>query len=254
MSYATAAEAGQVAGVNAATVVRTAQLLGFSGWPPLRSEIRSRFLSGLSASEVLAEHGSEEDGPARATLRRDLHNLQDLSLTLDEEQIARVARTVFDAHVTAVLGSGSFAGPGLQLSHLAQTLGHDVRLQRVEGTALFNAVSLLTEGDCLIAFLLWRTPWQILNAMQVAAASGVRIVVVSDQAREDLVELADELVVVPSEGASMFPSLVACTTVAQAIIAALVAVEPAAAASASDRAERLWSSHGLFPEPHERLQ
>ncbi len=253
MSFASTAEAAALAEVNAATVVRAAQLLGYTGWPALRSEIRSRYLSGLSASEVLTEHTSSSDGPAWATLRRDLHNLQDLSLTLDENQIARVARTIFDARVTLVLGSGSFAAPGLQLSHLAQTIGHDVRLHRAGGTTLFNAVSLLREGDCLVVFHLWRSPWQIINAMQ-AAAPGVRIVLVSDQAREDLVALADELVPVPSEGASMFPSLVASTTIVQATIAALVAIDRSAAMAASDRAERLWTRYGVFPEQDAGLQ
>lgn len=253
MSFASTAEVAAAAEVNAATVVRAAQLLGFSGWPTLRSEIRSRYLSSLSASEVLSEHGTGDDGPARATLRRGMHNLQDLSLVLDEAQIDRVAETIAGARVTLVLGSGSFAGPGLQLSHLAQTVGHDVRLHRTGGTSLFNAVSLLREGDCLVAFLLWRTPWQILNAMQ-GAPPGVRIVMVSDQTRDELIELADEFVHVPSEGSSMFPSLVAPTVVVEATLAALVARDRDAAAAASDRAERLWSRYGLFPDPGEVLQ
>lgn len=247
MSFASTAEAALVAEVNAATVVRAAQLLGFSGWPALRSEIRSRYLSSLSASEVLSEHGTDDDGAARATLRRGSRTLQDLSLVLDEAQIGRVAGTLAGARVTLVLGSGSFAAPGLQLAHLAQTIGHDVRLHRTGGTSLFNAVSLLAEGDCMVAFLLWRTPQQILDAMQ-ATPPGARIVLVSDQTQDELIELADEFVQVPSEGSSMFPSLVAPTLVVEAVVAALVARDPAAAAAASDRAERLWSRYGLFPD------
>lgn len=253
MSFASTAEAAQLAGVNAATVVRAAQLLGFSGWPPLRSEMRSRYLSGLSASEVLAEHDAGRDGPAWATLRRDVRNLQELALTLDEEQIARVAQTLAAARVTLVLGSGSFAAPGLMLAHLAQTIGHDVRLHRAGGTSLFNAISLLGEGDALVVFHLWRTPTQILNAM-AAAPPGVRVILVGDQARSDLVELSDELVLIPSEGSSMFPSLVAAVTVAQATIAALVAIDGPAAAAASDRAEQLWTRYGVFPDTNELLQ
>ncbi|WP_461143393.1 MurR/RpiR family transcriptional regulator [Salinifilum aidingensis] len=255
MSYASTSSAAAAAAVNVATVVRTAQQLGFSGWPALRAEIRSRYLSGLSASEVLSEHHEESDrGPAWSTLRRDLHNLHDLARLLDEPQVRRVARTIRAAGTTLVLGAGSFAAPGLQLSHLAQTIGHDVRLHRVGGTALFNAVSLLGPEDCLVVFQLWRTPHEILRAVHVASAAGVSIVLVSDQVREDVRGLADELVVMPSEGASMFPSLVAATTVVQAILAALVACDPAAAAAWSDGIEQLWSRYGLFPDQQERLQ
>lgn len=249
MSFASAAEAASLSGVNAATVVRAAQLLGFSGWPALRSEMRSRYLSRLSASQVLSEHPTDGAGPAVSTLRRDAQNLQDLSLLLDEEQVRRVAGLIAAARTTLVLGSGSFAGPGLQLAHLAQTIGHDVRLQRVGGTALVNAVSLLSPGDCLVVLHLWRSPWEILTAMRIAAGAGVHVVVISDQARADLQEVAHELLPVPSEGASMFPSLVAATCVVQAVVASLVALDPAAAAAASDRTERRWAEMGLFPDP-----
>lgn len=255
MSYASTSATAAEAEVNVATVVRTAQQLGFSGWPALRAEIRSRYLSGLSASEVLGEHSEHTgQGPAWSTLRRDMDNLHDLTRLLDEAQVQRVARLIHAAGTTLVLGSGSFAAPGLQLAHLAQTIGHDVRLHRVGGTALFNAVSLLGPRDCLVVFQLWRTPHEILQAIELAAAAGASIVLVSDQVREDLRELADELVAMPSEGASMFPSLVAATTIVQAIVAALVACDPAAAAAWSDKVEQLWSRYGLFPDPQERLQ
>lgn len=255
MSYASTSSAADAAEVNVATVVRTAQQLGFSGWPALRAEIRSRYLSGLSASEVLSEHSEYTgQGPAWSTLRRDLENMQDLARLLDEAQVQRVARTIHAARVTLVLGSGSFAAPGLQLAHLAQTIGHDVRLQQVGGTALFNAVSLLRPQDCLVVFQLWRTPHEILHAIELAAAAGVSVVLVSDQLPENVRDLADELVTMPSEGASMFPSLVAATTIVQAIVAALVACDPAAAAARSDDVERVWSRYGLFPDAGDRLQ
>lgn len=250
MSYASTAEAASLSEVNVASVVRAAQQLGFSGWPALRAELRSRYLARLSASEVLSEHAEPVgQGPARATLHRELNNLQDLALLLDEEQIGRIGRIVHDARVCLVIGSGSFAAPGLQLAHLMQTIGHDVRLHQQGGTALLNAVGLLGPADCLIVFQLWRTPYEILNAIRVAAEAGVRVVLISDRSSGEFAGLADELVAMPSEGASMFPSLVGAITVGQAILAAVVAVDPAAAAAASDRSEQSWMEHRLFPDP-----
>ncbi|WP_043500849.1 hypothetical protein [Georgenia sp. SUBG003] len=253
MSFASTAEAAALAGVNAATVVRAAQLLGFGGWPQLRAEVRSRFLSGLSASAVLAEHAPTDEGPVGSSLRRDIQNLHDLALLIDDAQIERVARLMFDARVTVVLGSGSYAGPGIQLSHLAQLIGHDVRLHQVAGTGLYNAVNLLGPQDCLVAFHLWRSPWEVINAVRTAAAAGVRVVLVSDQT-DEVSALADEVLLVPSEGASMFPSLTATTTVVQAVFAAMVAVDPAGAAAATDRVEEIWRRYSLFPERSSKPQ
>jgi DNA-binding MurR/RpiR family transcriptional regulator len=247
MSYASTADAAKMAGVNAATVVRAAQLLGFSGWPALRAEARSRYLSGLSASQVLNEHALLADTPAWAALRGDVRNLQELAQVLDPAQLERVARLIHDAHSTLVLGSGSFAAPGLQLAHIAQTVGYDVRLHREGGTALLNAASLLREGDCLVIFRLWRSPTELLNAAQVAVERGARIVVISDQSSAKVLKVADELVLVPSEGVSMFPSLTASMTVVHAILASLVALDEERARRSSDHVEALWVEFGLFP-------
>lgn len=245
LSFASTSAAAGLAGVNVATVVRAAQFLDFSGWPALRAEVRSRYLSGLSAAEVLTEHVTAEERPVWGTIRRDLLNLQELAQIIDEQQLLRTARLVASARTTVVLGSGSFAAPGLQLSHLAQTIGHDVRLQQVGGTALFNTVNLLGPQDCLVVFQLWRTPKDILHAIEVATHNGCRTVLIGDQTPQ---HPADEVILMPSEGASMFPSLVGAITIVEALIAGIVTVDGENAARASDATERLWARYGLFPE------
>jgi len=247
MAYASTAEAADRSGVNVATVVRAAQLLGFSGWPTLRAEARSRYLAGLSASEVLSEHATNADSPVWAAVRGDLRNLQELAQVLDAGQVGRVAQLIHDARTTLVLGSGSFAAPGLQLAHIAQTVGYDVRLHREGGTALLNAASLLQPGDCLVVFRLWRSPREVMDAARVAAERGARVVVVADQSPAEVLAIADELVLVPSEGVSMFPSLTAPVTVVHAVLASLVSLDEERARAASDRAEELWTTFGLFP-------
>jgi transposase len=53
-SYASAREVAERAGVNVSTVVRTAQQLGFDGWPQLREELRARYLASVSSGELSA--------------------------------------------------------------------------------------------------------------------------------------------------------------------------------------------------------
>ncbi len=247
MSYASTSVAAGLADVNVATVVRAAQVLGYPGWPALRAEARGRYLAGLSTSQVLDEHAGSSERPTWAALGRDVRNLRELAQVLDPDQVARIARIVADTRVTLVLGSGTFAAPGLQLAHLAQTLGHDVRLQRVGGTALLNAASLLTEQDGVVVFHLWRSPQEVLRAVLVAAERGARVVAVSDQSTAELVEAAEELVLVPSEGASVFPSVTASTAVVHAVLAELVALDEDAARAAAQAAIDLWTRSGIFP-------
>lgn len=253
LSYASTAHAAQVAGVNVASVVRAGQLLGYDGWPGLRADVRSRYLAGLSAAQVLDEHGDAAASPSGAAVQRDLRNLQDLAAVLDDEQIRRVAGLVQRAGTTLVLGSGSFAAPGLQLAHIAATVGYDARLHRDGGTSLLNAASLLRPGDCLVLFRLWRSPREMMSAARVAADGGASVVVVSDRGTQEIRDVADEVVLVPSEGASMFPSLTAAVSVVHAVLAELIHLDEEHATAASDRAEALWGELGLFPTSHDEV-
>jgi DNA-binding MurR/RpiR family transcriptional regulator len=60
-SYASAREVAERAGVNVPTVVRTAQQLGFDGWPQLREELRARYLASVSSGEAVREPGRRRE-------------------------------------------------------------------------------------------------------------------------------------------------------------------------------------------------
>lgn len=247
-SYASTAAVAQVAEVNVGTVVRTAQLLGFSGWPALRLELRSRFLASLSANEVLTEHLARSETTAREAVRRDVANLQQLDRSFDASRVAAIARLLREARRTVVLGSGSFAAPGLQLAHLAQTMGYDVRLHREGGTALLNTVALLGPDDVLVIFSLWRSPSELVSAARVAHEQRCRIVCVSDREAAELMDVATQSLVVPSEGVSFFPSLAPAMTVVHAVLAEMVNQDEERARAAAGRAESLWDRYGLFTD------
>ncbi len=251
-SYASAAQIADLSGVNVSTVVRTAQLLGFSGWPALRRELRSRYLASLSATEVLNEHEPRTTHLAGEAARADIGNLQELQRSLDRDQMVAVARLLTGSRRTLVLGSGSFAAPGLQLSHLGQTMGYDIRLHREGGTALLNAVTMLGPQDCLVLYRLWRSPSELMDAVRVARQQDCRVVCVTDRLGQELSELSTELVVVPSEGVSFFPSLAAAMTLTHAVLAEMVGQDEEFARRSSDRAEALWDAHGLFDTPGPR--
>jgi DNA-binding MurR/RpiR family transcriptional regulator len=245
-SFASTAELAEHAGVNVATVVRAAQQLGFSGWPALRLEVRNRYLASLSAGQLLTEHEAVT-APAADAVRCDIGNLESLARTLDAGQVGRIAGLIARARRTLVLGSGTFAAPGLQLAHLSQTMGHDVRLQRQGGTVLVNELRQLARGDCFVVFNMWWLPRQIFDAARVASGRGAHVVVVTD--RRGFEEVATEVVLVPSEGVSLFPSLTAAMAVTHGVLAELARTDEQATRRAVAEAESLWRDFDLFDPP-----
>ncbi|MEU3308058.1 MurR/RpiR family transcriptional regulator [Nocardiopsis sp. NPDC055551] len=245
-SYATAAEVAERAEVNVATVVRAGQQLGYSGWPALRVELRSRYLASLSAGEVLAEHAGSDADPVRAAVRSDRENLRLLERTLEPDRVRAVAAALHRARRSLVLGSGTFAAPGVQLSHAAQIMGYDVRLHDSGGTSLVNALARMDERDLLVVCDLWMLPVALGRAARMAADESVPVALITDRRDSPLVAVADHVVVVPSEGVGMFPSLTAAMVIVHAILADLARVGGETALAAVRRTERLWEQAELF--------
>jgi len=247
-AYASTADLAARASVNVATVVRAAQALGFNGWPHLRLEVRNRFLATLTANEVLEQHSGTVTNPVVDALRRDIANLEFTARSVDVEAIRGVAAAVSGASKTVVVGSGSFAAPGIQLAHIASFMGLDVRLERHGGTQLANAVAHLGSPDCLVVFNFWWQPREVASVVRLAHAHDVTICLVTDRLSSHIAELATHVVVVASEGVSSFPSLTPAMAVVHAILAEIAHHGGSSLSAAVARTESAWAGMGLFDE------
>ncbi|TCP54299.1 RpiR family transcriptional regulator [Tamaricihabitans halophyticus] len=245
-SYASTADLAERAAVNVATVVRTARQLGFSGWPQLRLELRNRYLASLSAPQVLAEHGDNPSNPAAEAIQRDMESLALLARTVDMEAIRAIAGAITAASRTVVIGSGTFAAPGVQLAHASTSMGMDVLLERHFGTQLANTVTRLTKQDCLLAVNLWWLPKEVLEASRIAREQGVTTCAITDLGSSPLAEVSDHVIIVPSEGVSSFPSLTPAMAVVHGILAELTVLAGPECQRAMERTEAAWARMRLF--------
>ena len=245
-SYASTAELAERSEVNVATVVRLAQQLGFSGWPTPAGGAALALPGVAERGEVLAEHAGSDADPVSAALAADRANLRLLESTLDHGQVRAIASALHTAGRTLVLGSGTFAAPGVQLSHAAGIMGYDVRLGELGGTAVLNTLARMGGGDLLVVCDLWMLPVALRRAVEVAVQRSVQIAVVTDRRESPLVGPADRVVVVPSEGAGMFPSLTAAMAVIHAVLAELARIGGPQSLDSVREAERLWREADLF--------
>ncbi|MFD3494056.1 MurR/RpiR family transcriptional regulator [Streptomyces sp. NPDC058690] len=251
-SFASTAELASLAAVNIATVTRTAQALGFAGWPALQQELRARYLSALSAPDVAAEHHAS-DGAGEASLRRDLDSLALLTRRLDAGAIRRVAESVAGARHTVVVADGSYAAPGIAFAHNARLAGYNVTSVAGGDAQLANIISTMTSQDTLIAISFWRLYASTVLAAGEAHRRGAKVYALTDAASPALAEAADEVLLVPAEGVSFFPSLTVGTALVQAIVAELAIVDAERTRHSIEAAETQWDRFGLLhrrPRPH----
>ncbi len=254
-SYASAAELAELAGANIATVTRTAQALGFAGWPALQQELRARYLAALSAPQVAAEHTVADAAhtPAGAALRRDLDNVALTARRLDIEAVGDLAHAIAAARRTVIVANGSYSTVGIALGHNAQLAGYDIRLATDYGGAHpANLVAAMTDQDVLVAISFWRLNETAVVAAQEADARGARVFVITDAASPALAGAAERVLLLPTEGVSFFPSMTAALALAQAVVAELAAIDPARTKASIESAENQWLRFGLLHrQPHE---
>ncbi|MEB3367342.1 MurR/RpiR family transcriptional regulator [Saccharopolyspora mangrovi] len=243
-SYSSAAEAAELAGVNVATVSRTAQILGFSGWSDLQQELRARYLSSLSAPEVAAAQQTEGE-LGGASLRRDLESLAVLNRRLDEQLLRTIAEAIARAGRVLIVANGSYYSVGSALRHNVQLAGYDATVVH-DDAELANAISRIEPGDVLIAISFWRLYQSTVIAAEEAHERGARVFVLTDAASPALTAAAEEVVLIPAEGVAFFPSLAPGLAVAQAIAAQLSTVDPERTRSSIEAAETQWSRFRLL--------
>lgn len=242
-SYCSAAILAEAAGVNVATVVRAAQAIGFSGWPELSTEVRSRFLSSLDADNYYVRNSPEGTRQSLASLNKDRELIQLLSESLSEEAITGIAEMIAEAQSTTVLATGSYAAPGAVLAHNGQGLGYRITLSSGSATSMINSVRMLQQGDCLLTFSIWKTSASIVPLCEYARAKGIKVIVIADQ-HSRLAELADRLVLVPSEGAGPMASVTCAVSVVQCIVTELANLDPQRSKVLLEELQTMWTQTG----------
>lgn len=239
-SYSSATEVAQAAGSNPSTVTRTAQALGYDGWTEFQIEFRSRYLSSLSAVQVAAEHEATAQDPFRLAISTDQANLAHLARSVDPQLVHRVAESIVGARRTWVVAGGSYAVPGRALEHNVGIAGYDIRLLDADVARLANSLARLTAEDVVVVFSLWRVYDSTIRAAAMAQAAGCTVIVVTDDDASDVTQHAGTVLVVPSEGAGFFPSLVPSLALAQAIAVEVASIDPAHSRSSIATSEESW--------------
>lgn len=244
-SHAPASAISEATGASISSVTRTAQRLGFSGWPRLQAELRTRYLARLSMIDVAATHGATST-PFSDALRRDLRSLDEAMRIIDEAQIRRVAERIAAAENVYVTAQGSYAAVGLALVHNIGLAGYPVRELLSQPATLSNSTARMTSRDLLIVCSYWRIYDIAVIAAQQASRRGAGVVVLADNLPQALRTVTDEAVIVAAEGTSFFPSLTVAMAVQQGIVATLATLDPDRTHASLKAAEQGWQDFKLL--------
>lgn len=226
---ATVAEFAHRVGVDPATVVRSAKMLGCNGWTALQQELRALYLSDLDATGLLDIHSEREGSVIDAALSTDAMTINSLKSTLDVDECRRFAQSLIrgfhdvEEQLATILlfGSGSYLGPLTQFAHVGARMGLTTVPVGWGGKAAHTAMSSASRGDVILIMNFWRTPAEFEAIAKVGRARGLRVMLITDTRFSQLTSYVDDILVIPAEGSSHFPSLVAASSLIHVLLAVI---------------------------------
>jgi DNA-binding MurR/RpiR family transcriptional regulator len=186
--YLPAARIAEILEVSHSTVVRTAQAIGFEGFPDLQAALQERVF-GRATSAATYELGKRKLGEGQpndyATLFRrlmlaDAHNIENLVNEIRSEDFAAAIDRVIAARAVYVIGLRSSAP---MARSFGTALGHiRPRCTILEpGTGdLVDQIFEMDERDVLFAICFGRYATMTLRCMDFARSVGAQVIAVTD--------------------------------------------------------------------------
>lgn len=207
--YLSAARIAKLVQVNRSTVVRTAQALGYAGFPDMQAALQAHFLSRLSSIErfqygsrqlIEEMHEPREDGDSvlHRVIRTEIEHIETLLQSITTENFEQIVDMLATARRIYVVGLRAS-------TPLAMHLAIPLRLIRPNCTiisynsadGLVDQLEELGEGDVLFAVTYSRYARDTINVMDYARTAGAKIVVLTDNPISPAATRADRVFVVP---------------------------------------------------------
>ena len=150
-AFLTASELAHTLDLDAATVVRFSQHLGYSGFPKLQREIRQRVKRDLLIRPKEAESPSSVTGISSKAMQEVLHALEQTQISLDTEAMARLVDQMGQARRIVVLPEGPAQPTAYSLVQFLEQGGFPVYIARIGIADLARTVNTATSQDLLLA-------------------------------------------------------------------------------------------------------
>lgn len=213
----TAQELADAVGVGRASVVRTAQTLGYDGYPQLRV--------ALARERVVAQPAGERDdgalGVVRAGITRFGGGLANIAAALTEEVVETFVAALDEAGQVVIAANGLSAPLGYDIALRLATAGRSAAWLP-DGLAQAIAARQLGPGDVLLAVSGSGASRATLDVVDAARAAGATVLALTRFSRSALVERATHTLVVPPSAESFRDELLQTSRAAMALMGELL--------------------------------
>ncbi len=227
--------------VDAATIVRTIQALGYGKFAEFAADLRAHFIARITPYTQLkaaSRQKSTLNDRIRNSLESDLRNLQSLRSTLDPKRIIALAKQVKRARRILVIGIDFAASLSWHLSYGLMSLGFAAE-GPVGGTGnIQKRVRSLTSKDLLIAISFKQGLRETVEAALRAQRRGVPTFGITDSIDTPIARICDSVSLTPVTSVSFANSYIAPMALIGTILVACAHTRTARALALLQRSEK----------------
>jgi DNA-binding MurR/RpiR family transcriptional regulator len=150
-AFMTASELAQALNLDAATVVRFSQHLGYPGFPKLQREIRQRVKKDLLIRPTQVLEENTPPGITSTAIKEVLQALDQTRISLDTEALDQLVEEIGKARRVVILPEGPAQPTAYSLVLFLEQGGFPVYIARTGLADLARTVNNATQQDLLIA-------------------------------------------------------------------------------------------------------
>lgn len=259
--YLPAARIADLLEVSHSTVVRTAQAIGFEGFPDLQAALQERFLGRINSASVYQRGSREligelneqykesETTDTAAVLRRlilsDANNIENL--------LEQIVISDFERAIELLIGASSVYVIGLRSSApLALNFGIGLRQIRpncfmpTPGIGdLVDQIAPIREGDVLFSICFGRYMRDTLNCMEYARKQGATVITMTDKPLSPAAKLSD-LAFIVRYGVWFYGASTALFSLLNALMMSILLRQGASAQQRLGQVDKIIEQFGLF--------
>jgi len=222
-------ELGKRFNMDAATIVRTIQVLGYDRYADFAADLRRHFVARITPYTTMQAATREKQSVAdrlRQNVDKDIANLSLLKSSLDTTQVIAVAKRIHRARRIVVVGIDLAASLANLLAYGLAVQGFDAEAPVGSSGNLIHKIKVLDAKDLLIAISFGRCLRETVEAAQRARQLNVPTFGITDSDTTPLAKYCDGYVVASIASSVFTGSYVAPLSAINTIIAACAHLHP----------------------------
>jgi DNA-binding MurR/RpiR family transcriptional regulator len=231
--------------VDATTILRTTQVLGYGSFADFAADLRQHFVTRITPYGALKaatrERRSVTDHIDHA-LDKALDNLDVLRSDLDRQRVVELAKLIKRSRHVLVVGLDFASSLSYYLAYGLLALGFDAEAPIGSSGNLQYKVEVLTPKDVLIAISFGQCLRDTVQAVQRAHKQGVPTFGITDSNTSPIARYCDAHVVAPVVSPSFLNSYVAPMAAISSIHVACAHIDPARALKRLRPTDREYAS------------